>query len=104
MAVPLTSRYRGLTPYEAAAPDGSVRPTVPARFRPPVPAGTPYFHTVVAGETIESLAHRYLGSSEAWWQIADANPAVFPTELRPGGTLVIPTGAEPGLVTRTRAF
>lgn len=104
MAVPLTSRYRGLAPYDAVAADGTVHATVPARFQPATPSGTPYFHTVTAGETMESLAHRYLGSSEAWWQIADANPAAFPTELVPGTALVIPTGAEPGLIVRTRSF
>ena len=104
MAVPVTSRYRGLALYEATGADGTVHATVPARLHPPATVGTPYFHTVVAGETIESLAYRYLGSSEAWWQLADANPAVFPTELAPGASLVIPTGAEPGLLTRTRSF
>lgn len=106
MPVPLTSRYRGLVPYHAPDAAGVHRATVPARFPPPGPPseGATYFHTVQAGETIEWLAHRYLGSSEAWWQIADANPGLFPTQLTPGSQVAIPTDGSPGLVVRTRTF
>lgn len=81
------------------------RAAIPARPAPPAdPEATPYFHTVVAGETIEYLAWRYLGSSEAWWRIADANPALFPGALEPGRAIVVPTGSSPGRVERTRTF
>ena len=85
-----SSRYRGQTPYPALGRDGLVRATLPARPLPPPPDGTPYLHTVIAGETIESLAQRFLGASELWWRIADANPFRFPFEWRAGVTLVIP--------------
>jgi nucleoid-associated protein YgaU len=99
------SRYRGLTAYPAPAPDGTSRPTLPLRPPPPpAPAQTPYLHTLVAGETLESLAARYLGSSELWWQIADVNPVAFPADIAPGSVVAIPTGAAPGLVVRTRSF
>ncbi|MGH9277036.1 MAG: tail protein X [Acidimicrobiales bacterium] len=105
MAVSVTSRYHGSTVYDAPGADGSAHATVPARFVPTPPPGTPWFHTVVAGETIESLAFRYLGASEAWWRIADANPGLaFPAILTPGSALMIPTGVDPGLVVRTRSF
>jgi len=105
MPVPVTSRYRGIGAHDARGADGVVRATLPARFVPAQAAGaTPYFHTVVAGETLESLAHRFLGSSEAWWQLADANPGAYPLALQPGSRLVIPTVADPGLVLRTRSF
>ena len=105
MAVSLTSRYRSLQAQPAPDAAGVPRPAIPARLPPgPSSDSTPYLHTVVAGETIETLAYRYLGSSEAWWEIADANPGVFPTELQPGTVVVIPTGANPGLVVRTRSF
>ena len=77
---------------------------MPARPLPPPPSGTPYLHTVIAGETIESLAQRFLGASELWWRIADANPAMFPADVPPGSVLAIPTGPAPGLVVRTRSF
>lgn len=96
------SRHRGLTAYPAPAPDGTSRPTLPLRPPPLAPAQTPYLHTLVAGETVESLAARYLGSSDLWWQIADVNPLVFPADLAPGSLIAIPTGQAPGLVTRTR--
>lgn len=105
MAVDVTSRYRALTPVVAPAADGTARPAIPARLPPTAaPGATPYFHVVVVGETLESLAHRFLGSSQAWWQIADANPSVFPTELVPGSTLVIPTVVDAGRVVRSRSF
>ena len=34
-------------------------------------------HLVQAGDTLESLAFEYLGASDAWWRIADVNPAEF---------------------------
>jgi hypothetical protein len=36
--------------------------------------------------------------------VADANPAVFPLDLKPGTVLAIPTDASPGRVERTRSF
>jgi nucleoid-associated protein YgaU len=79
--------------------------TIPARPRPRQEADTsPYFHTLVAGETIEQLAWRYLGSSDAWWQIADANPTQFPTAFEPGAVVAVPTSASTGQVERTRPF
>ena len=63
-----------------------MHPAIPARPVPPPadPTATPYFHTVVAGETIELLAFRYFGSSAAWWLIADANPTALPARPRAG--------------------
>jgi hypothetical protein len=105
MPVDVSSRYRGVAPLEAADASGVPRAAIPSRLPPSVASpGTPYFHTVIAGETLELLAHRYLGSSQAWWQLADANPGVFPLELAPGTSLVIPTQIDPGLVVRDRSF
>lgn len=110
MAVDVTSRYRSLTPIDAPDALGAIHPTIPARLRPNRPGpsagtqATPYFHTVVAGDTLELLAYRYLGSSRAWWQLADANPGVFPLELLPGSSIRIPSQVDPGLVVRTRTF
>ncbi len=96
------SRYRGLAAYAAPGPDGTARPVLPARPVPQPGTQTPFLHTLVAGDTLESLAYRYLGSSELWWQIADANPLVFPPEVAPGTIVAIPTGQAAGLVVRTR--
>ena len=105
MAAGPRSRYRGLTVGIARDAGGAAHATIPARRTPaPDPRVTPYFHTVVAGETIEALAASYLGSSAAWWMIADANPTMFPATLQPGSKIVIPTDAHPGRVERTRSF
>lgn len=121
MGVDVSSRYRGMTPIDAPDASGVPRPSIPARLsasaRPGAldasaaqssprlgQSGTPYFHVVVAGETIELLAQRFLGSSQAWWQIADANPGVFPGTLRAGTTVVIPTQVDVGRVVRSRTF
>ena len=101
----LRSRYRALAAGLEPDAAGVWHAAIPARLAPPPdPEATPYFHTVVAGETIEVLAFRYLGSSDAWWLIADANPAASAWTLEPGTQLVIPTDASPGRVERTRSF
>jgi nucleoid-associated protein YgaU len=104
MTIPLNSRYRGLTPYTAPAADGSLHATIPARPLPGPADGTPFLYTVIAGDTLEALAHRFLGSSRAWWQIADANPTLFPLDLVPGRQIALPTGRSAGLVVRSRTF
>ena len=99
------SRYRSLPVGLAPDAAGVSHPTIPIRWPSAgPPASPPYFHTVVAGETIESLAASYLGSSEAWWMIADANPVSYPAALEPGTRILIPTDASPGRVERTRPF
>lgn len=104
MAIPLNSRYCGSATYDAPAADGSRHPTVPARPLPPGPDGSSFLYTVVAGDTLDELAFRFLGSSQAWWQIADANPTMFPLDLVPGTQLALPTGRSAGLVVRSRSF
>ena len=105
MPVKPTSRYRGLPVHVAPDAAGAHHATIPARAVPEAdPDATPYFHTVVAGESLELLAHRYLGSSEAWWRIADANPNLLPFEPPPGTPLAIPTTASAGRIERTRTF
>jgi nucleoid-associated protein YgaU len=110
MPLSLTSRYTSLPTYAAPDAKGVSHPTVAIRLVPepgtPSTPGTPtaLIHTVVAGETLETLAFTYLGSSEAWWQIADANPASFPFVPDPGTQIAIPIQANPGQVQRTRPF
>ena len=49
------------------------------------------FHTVVDGDRIDLLAHRYLGNATLWWIICDYNDLFFPLELSPGQLLRIPS-------------
>jgi nucleoid-associated protein YgaU len=104
MPLSLTSRYQSVPTYSARDAHGVPHPTVAMRLvGDPVPAAA-LIHTVVAGDTLETLAFAYLGSSEAWWQIADANPASFPFVPDPGTQITIPANANPGQVRRTRPF
>jgi len=49
------------------------------------------FHTVVDGDRLDLLAHRYLGRADLWWIICDYNDIFFPMELEPGSVLRIPS-------------
>ena len=51
-------------------------------------------HTLVEGERLEQLAHRYYRDSSMWWVIAIANPEVLYPDQIPGGTEIrIPLAA-----------
>lgn len=51
-------------------------------------------HTVVEGETIQSVAYAELGEPNYWRAIADANGIDDPLRVRPGRSLVIPSVAD----------
>jgi nucleoid-associated protein YgaU len=57
---------------------------------PAAPAAAPRTHQVASGETLQKIAKRYYGTVNRWRRIADANPGVDPSRLRPGTSLVIP--------------
>jgi len=62
--------------------------------RPPIdtaPRPDDRFHTVVEGDRVDLLAHRYLGRADLWWVICDYNGIFFPLELEPGTVLRIPS-------------
>lgn len=59
-------------------------------------------HVVTGLDTMESIAARYYARSEAWWHIADTNPARFPLDLHPGEQLQLPQSSGVGRVLRTR--
>jgi S-DNA-T family DNA segregation ATPase FtsK/SpoIIIE len=49
-------------------------------------------HVVASGDTLSSIAARYLGSETRWEEIAKANPSVNPNSMRVGTKLSIPAG------------
>ena len=51
-------------------------------------------HTVIEGETIQSVAYAELGEPNYWRAIADANGIDDPLRVRPGRTLLIPSAAD----------
>jgi hypothetical protein len=103
MPVDVRSRYRLLPSYTVVDRRGT---TTALPERPLVPITDAdadlYNHRLTGVETLEYLAWRYFGDSNAWWYIADANPLTFPLDHRPGTTIKIARGSEVGRVVRTR--
>jgi nucleoid-associated protein YgaU len=81
------SRYTASILYTSAEGDFlGVRPSIDTGPRP-----DDRFHTVVEGDRVDLLAHRYLGRADLWWIICDYNDIFFPLELEPGSVLRIPS-------------
>jgi len=57
----------------------------------PGPPVTVQTHRVVDGDRLDLLAHRYLGDSELFWRICDANRALRPDDLLEIGRRLIIT-------------
>ena len=68
---------------------GTDDPAADANAAPPVEAG-PRKHVIVKGDTLYSLAKRYLGHGKRWKDIQAANPGLDPRKLRVGQEIVIP--------------
>jgi len=102
MPVSTRSRYFRLTP-ETHVGDTGRTTYLPMRAEPPE-AVTKVDLRLSGDDTLESLAHRYYGRSDAWWYIADANPSIFPLDWRPGAGITMPQGTGVGRVLRTRRF
>ena len=86
------------------APETSTEPTpepTPTPAPTPSPAGpqpgdavqVTVEHVLAPGETLWTLASRYLGSGELYVQIVDANPGINPENLQAGQVIVIPVSA-----------
>lgn len=55
------------------------------------PSGKEPIHTLLEGETLQSLAFKQYGDSGLWYKIADANNIIDPfTEVIQGMQLIIP--------------
>jgi nucleoid-associated protein YgaU len=105
--MPLTpdSRYLSLSTFFAPDATGAEHPTIAMRLvGVPAAGASGVFHTVTAGDTLETLAFAYFGDSSLWWRIADANPAAFPFAPEPGSTVFIPGDVAAGHIERTRPF
>lgn len=47
-------------------------------------------HTVIEGETLPNIAHKYYKDSGRWGDIASINEIIDPFDIEPGTKLVIP--------------
>ena len=59
----------------------------------PIYSDNDQIHTVMDGETLQSIAYRYYGDSGYWYQIAEANNIINPfsdSEVFKGRQLIIP--------------
>lgn len=102
MPVSKFSRYANIKTLRAPGNDAETLVTS-LQLRPPVEAASypdSIIHTVVGGETLDALAHRYYGREDLWWRIMDAND-LYPDDagsvadvrlfaLRAGDRLIIP--------------
>lgn len=76
------SRYHGLDTAQWAQPDGELVTYVRRRFIPPPENfATLQEHQIVEGDRLDNLAATYLGDSQQYWGICDANGAMRPDEL-----------------------
>ena len=81
-AFPPNSRYHGIETKTMKTNTGEMIVYLKRRF---VPASENFallqIHTVMQGDRLDLLAHSYLGDSEQFWRLCDANGAVRPRRL-----------------------
>jgi nucleoid-associated protein YgaU len=74
----------------ASAATGLTTPSTPATLA--ASSSSAREHVVASGDTLSSIAAKYLGSEARWDEIAKANPGVNPNSMRVGTKLAIPAG------------
>jgi nucleoid-associated protein YgaU len=70
-----------------------VMPPPPPHYEPsPPPAPSPAVntYTVQKGDTLWSIALRFLGDGKRWREIVEANPGLEPSKLRIGQVIILP--------------
>jgi hypothetical protein len=76
-----SSRYSGIATAKIEI-EGETYVYVRRRFLPqPEVLAVIAEHAVIQGERLDHIAARYLGDSELFWRICDANRAMRPEEL-----------------------
>jgi len=81
-AFPPNSRYHGVQIKAAKSETGETFVYLKRRFvTPPESFALLQYHTVVQGDRLDNLAHKYLGDPEQFWRLCDANNAIRPNAL-----------------------
>jgi nucleoid-associated protein YgaU len=64
----------------------------PGRFEsvPPVAPAAANTYTVQKGDTLWSIAQRFLGDGQRWREIVDVNPGLEPAKLKIGQVILLP--------------
>lgn len=90
------SRYSGLPTKTLEGPDGQVISYVVRRFSPqPEAFATQAYRITTEGERLDQIAAAEFGNPEGFWQLCDANGALFAEELEDAGKelrLTLPAG------------
>jgi len=77
-----TSRYYSIPTTEIERQDGAKIAYVRRRFVPPPERFSLLLeHPVAEGDRLDNITAQYLGDSEQFWRVADANGAIAPEEL-----------------------
>lgn len=97
---PLTSRYYGIGTKMLETPDGRKVIYLQRRFVPlPERFQLLQEHVVTQGERLDAITGQYLGDSEQFWRLCDANGVMHPLELETLGLhlrITLPEGI-PGI-------
>lgn len=79
---PITSRYYNIERVERETSDGRKIVYLRRRFVPPADRfHVLQEHVVTEGERLDNITAEYLGDSEQFWRICDANNAMRPEDL-----------------------
>jgi len=77
-----SSRYYGSTPREHVERDGTAIRYTPRRLLPrPDSLVEMGGHVVTSHDRVDLLGYAAYADAQAWWRVADANPATHPDEL-----------------------
>ena len=93
---PADSRYHGLPRRNFVSADGRIVPYLSRRFVPPPDVFATLSYRVIAeGERLDLIAAEASGNPEMFWQLCDANRAIWAEELEETGRevrLTLPEG------------
>lgn len=81
-AFPINSRYHGITTKTVTTETGGTMVHLTRRFiAQPENFALLQYHTVVQGDRLDNLAHKYLGDPEQFWRLCDPNVTLRPQVL-----------------------